>query len=191
MKRTFSLLNPAILMLLLCSNALCQHTVRQCGTPVDGIVLCLSPFEQDEAILEIKNVGDKSAVLNLGIMLANGTRQYATAITLTLRDAAGREYHGVLAEPAMVAGRLDPLILPLPNGASFRLPLELSKYALYTGNRITDPPRADSTKQYTVQAQFTGRAVSQTEANLDVKGIALMPYWTGTIRSNPVLTAQK
>jgi hypothetical protein len=37
---------------------------------------------------------------------------------------------------------------------------------------------------YSLEAQFTGKSVSQQEANLDVKGIALMPYWTGTVASN-------
>jgi hypothetical protein len=37
---------------------------------------------------------------------------------------------------------------------------------------------------YSIQARYTGKAVSQQEANLDVKGIALMPYWTGTVTSN-------
>jgi hypothetical protein len=97
--RLSSLLKAALQRLLFCLPAFCQNTVNQCGTPVNGIVLCLSPVERGEATLEIRNVGDTSAVLNLGIMLANGARQYAKAITLTLRDTAGREYQGVLAEP--------------------------------------------------------------------------------------------
>ena len=42
------------------------------------------------------------------------------------------------------------------------------------------------TKLYTVQAQFKGKGVTQTEANPDVKGLALMPYWAGTAVSNTV-----
>jgi hypothetical protein len=37
---------------------------------------------------------------------------------------------------------------------------------------------------YFLEAQFSGRGLTQQEANLDVKGLALMPYWTGSISSN-------
>jgi len=37
---------------------------------------------------------------------------------------------------------------------------------------------------YSLEAQFTGKGVSRQEANLDVQGIAPMPYWTGTVASN-------
>jgi hypothetical protein len=37
---------------------------------------------------------------------------------------------------------------------------------------------------YFLEAQFSGRGLTQQEANLDVKGLALMPYWTGSITSN-------
>jgi hypothetical protein len=37
---------------------------------------------------------------------------------------------------------------------------------------------------YFLEAQFSGRGLTQPEANLDVKGLALMPYWTGSITSN-------
>jgi hypothetical protein len=33
--------------------------------------------------------------------------------------------------------------------------------------------------------------LTQAEANLDVKGLALMPYWTGTAVSNTVATTKK
>ncbi len=139
-------------------------------------------------ILEVKNTGEKDAVLNLGIMLANGARQYPSAITLTLRDAEGREHQFVLFEPAVIAGRLDPFILPLPKGADMRLPIDLSKYLLMTDRHIEDPPRPDTTKQYLVRAEFAGEGVTQAQANLDVKGLALMPFWLGKAVSNTVKT---
>ena len=39
---------------------------------------------------------------------------------------------------------------------------------------------------YSLEAQFSGKTVSQQQANLDVKGIALMPYWTGSVISNRI-----
>jgi hypothetical protein len=53
---------------------------------------------------------------------------------------------------------------------------------------MTEPPTPDLNMQYTIQAQFIGRGVSQAETNLDVKGIALMPYWIGTVASNSVVS---
>jgi hypothetical protein len=142
-------------------------------------------------MLEVRNTAPRDAVLDLGIMLANGARQYPSAITLTLTDAEGRVHQGVLAEPGFVAGRLDPFIVPLPHGASLSFPLDLTKYALHASGQ-KEELRIDPTKPpYTVQAQFTGNAVTQAEANLDVKGLALMPYWTGIAVSNTVATTKK
>jgi hypothetical protein len=185
----------AALLVTLTATAFGQRPSREtagtCGAPVAGIELCLSRSPQpDGATLEVKNTGPKDAVLNLGIMLANGARQYPTAITLVLTDAEGRQHHAELAEPAMVGGRLDPFIVPLPSGASLKLPLHISKYALYASGHMEDF-RPDPNKRYTVQAQFTGKGVSQAEANLDVKGIALMPYWTGAAVSNSAAIGPK
>jgi hypothetical protein len=137
-------------------------------------------------VLEVRNTGPKDAVLNLGIMLANGARQYPTAITLVLTDAEGKEHHAELAEPlGLISGRLDAFVVPLPSGASLKLPLQISKCIWYASGQLEDF-ELDPKKHYTLQAQFTGKGVSQTEAGLDVKGIALMPYWTGTVVSNTV-----
>jgi hypothetical protein len=131
--------------------------------------------------LELRNVGEHDLVLNLGITLANGSRQYPQAIVLTIVDPQGKSRPFDLIEPGGVAGRMDPLILPLPVGSAFSLPIDLSKYwpaaskefefRFYRG-------------RYSLEARFTGKGVSSQETNLDVKGIALMPYWTGTATSN-------
>jgi len=139
----------------------------------------------------VRNTASKDAVLNLGIMLANGARQYPTAITLLLTDAEGKEHHAESAEPlGIIGGRLDPFIVPLPSGASFKLPLHIYKCVWYADGKLEDF-EPDPQKHYTLQAQFTGKGVTQAEANLDVKGLALMPYWTGIAVSNTVLTTKK
>src|SRR5882724_4738138 len=187
----------SILLLFLSTTSVGQgnrpdtDTTIGCGAVVEGIALCLAPSAQSGSVtLELRNTAPKDAILNLGIMLANGARQYPSAISLTLTDARGKVHQGVLAEPVIVAGRLDPFIVPLPHGASLILPLDLTKYALYTSGQIEEL-RPDPTKPYTVRAQFTGKGVSQAEANLDVKGLALMPYWMGTALSNTVATTKK
>jgi hypothetical protein len=184
----------AVVLVFLTASAFGQQptSTRQCGTPVGGVALCLSRSAEPGGVtLELRNTGPKDAVLNLGIMLANGARQYPTAITLMLTDAEGKEHHAELAEPAgVIGGRLDPFIVPLPSGASLKLPVRISKCLWYASGQLEDF-RPDPTKRYRVQAQFTGKGVNQAEANLDMKGIALMPYWTGILVSNTVATAPK
>src|SRR5271156_1253633 len=151
----------AVVLVFLTASAFGQQPARtgQCGTPVEGVALCLSRSAGTGGVtLELRNTGPKDAMLNLGIMLANGARQYLTAITLTFTDATGKEHHGVLFEPGVVAGRLDPFIVPLPNRASLMLALDISKYALYASGHLEDF-RPDPTKRYTVQAQFIGKGV--------------------------------
>jgi hypothetical protein len=183
----------AVVFVFLTASALGQQPTDtvQCGTPVEGVALCLSRSAEPGVVtLELRNTGPRDAILNLGVMLANGARQYPTAVTLTLTDATGKEHHGVLAEPGVVGGRLDPCIVPLPNRASLKLALDISKYALYATGHIKDL-KPDPTKRYMVRAEFTGKGVNQAEANLDMKGTALMPYWTGTVVSNTVTTASR
>lgn len=194
-QKAWRYLAVSILLLFLSTTAVGQgnrlDTTTGCGPPVHGIELCLSPSSEPSSLtLEVRNTASQDAVLNLGIMLANGARQYPSAITLTLIDAKGKVHQGVLAEPAFVSGRLDPFIVPLPHGASLSLALDLTKYALSTSGQIEDL-RLDPTKPYTVQAQLTGKGVTQAEANLDVKGLALMPYWTGIAVSNTAATTKK
>jgi|SRR5208337_4194345 len=164
----------------------------KCGKPVGGIALCLSrSAEPGGATLEVRNTGPKDAVLNLGTMEANGARQHPTAITLVLTDAKGREHHAELAEPAGIAsGWIGPFIVPLPSGASLKLPLHISKQIWYASGQLEDF-EPNPKKHYTLQAQFTGKGVSQAEAGHDFKGIALMPYWTGTVVSNAVAIGPK
>jgi hypothetical protein len=76
---------------------------------------------------------------------------------------------------------MDPLIVPLPIGSTFSIPVDLNNYWPMAP---TEPDYKLEPGNYSLEAQLVGRAVSQQEANLDVKGIALMPYWKGTVTSN-------
>jgi hypothetical protein len=196
MRQKARLYLPLSILLLLVSTSVIGQvnrpaTTTDCGAVVEGIALCLFPSGQTGSVtIEVRNTGPKDVVLNLGIMLDNGAWQYPNAICLILTDAKGKVHQGVLAEPGIIAGRLDPFIVPLPHGASLILPLDLTKYVLYSSGQMEEL-RPDPTNRYTVRAQFTGKSVSQAEANLDVKGLALMPYWTGIALSNTVATTNK
>jgi hypothetical protein len=76
---------------------------------------------------------------------------------------------------------VDPLIVPIPVGAAFSIPLDLDQYWPAASKEFDYHLKPGS---YSLEAQFTGRGVSQQEANLDVKGSALMSYWRGTVTSN-------
>lgn len=103
---------------------------------------------------------------------------------MLLTDAEGKEHHAQSAEPlGVIGGRLDPFIVSLPSGAALKLPLHISRCFWYASGKLEDF-EPDLQKHYTLQAQFTGKGVSPAEANLDVEGIALMPYWTGAVVSN-------
>lgn len=78
--------------------------------------------------IELQNSGDKALILNLGIMGANGRSQYADAIRLLLRDARGKAMTLELIGPAIAPGRTDPMVVPLPAGATFTLPIDLAGY---------------------------------------------------------------
>jgi hypothetical protein len=127
-------------------------------------------------MVELRNAGEDDLVLNLGFMLANGRKQYPDAIVLTLRDAHGKSWPFHLREPFTINGRVDPFVLPLPVGAIFSIPVDFNKYFAMPG------PLQPGT--YSLEAQFRGKSVSQEEAKLDVRGVALTPYWNDTVTSN-------
>jgi hypothetical protein len=166
-------------------------TLAKCGTPVDGIALCLSPAGGFNASLEVRNVGPSDAVLNLGVILANGAHQYPTAITLELIDEKSRRLHAKLAEPTgVIGGRIDPLIVPLLSGAACNFPIHLSNMVWHESGQI-EAFEPDPKNHYALQARFTGRNVGTDEAAPDVKGITLLHFWMGTVVSNAATIGPK
>ena len=131
--------------------------------------------------VELRNVGDHDLILNLGFIVANGRKQYPDAIVLTIVDPQGKARQFDLIGPAGVAGRVDPLILPLPGGSTFSFPVDLEKYWPAASKEFEYKLQHGT---YSLESQFSGKTVSAQETNLDAKGIALMPYWTGTLTSN-------
>ncbi len=78
--------------------------------------------------VELSNIADHDLVLNLGMMLANGSQQYADAIHLVLRDNQNSIEVLDLKGPPVVAGRIDPFVVPLPRGTRIILPINLADY---------------------------------------------------------------
>ena len=128
--------------------------------------------------VDLHNSGENYFVLNLGIMLANGNRQYPQAIFLMIIDAAGKTRRFDLIEPG-IAGRLDPLVVPLSVGATFSIPVNLHKYFAARSLEFDYKLKAGT---YFIEAQFTG--IDASDHNSDMVGVGLMPFWKGTVISN-------
>ena len=131
--------------------------------------------------VELQNAGEDDLILNLGITLANGRKQYPKDIVLLLTDSQGKARRFELREPTYIAGRVDPLIVALPVGSTFSIPVDLEKYWAAASNEFEYRLQPGT---YFLEAQFSSRGLTQQEVNLDVKGLVLMPYWTGSITSN-------
>ena len=140
-----------------------------------------SQFRVPKFRADLRNIANHDLVLNLGVTLANGRNQYPNAVVLTLTDSQGKSRLFDLKEPAFVAGRMDPFVLPLPTGAAFSLPIDLERYWAAASKEFDYKLQPGT---YSLEARFSGRSVTQPQANLDMKGLALMPYWTGTVTSN-------
>ena len=128
--------------------------------------------------VEFRNAGQNSLILNLGTMLANGGKQFLDAVDLIVTDPQGRAHRLIdTREPAAIGGRLDPLVVPLCIGCNFSFLVDFNNY--WPGDE-----QVIEAGRYSIEARFVGRGVSSKEANLDMKGIALMPYWLDTVTSN-------
>jgi hypothetical protein len=132
--------------------------------------------------LELRNTTDHDLVLNLGVMLANGASQYPNAVVFRLTCPDGKQLPLQMIQPAFIAGRLDPMVVPLPRDATFILPINLLDYWAVEGKKVSQLDLLPGS--YSLRAIFTGTDFPGQAANLDMKGIALMPYWKGTLESS-------
>jgi hypothetical protein len=128
----------------------------------------------------LENVGDSDLNVKLGFSLANGKTHHPAAVRLLALSKENKTRTLIYAAIPGVAGRVDPFVVPLPAGSSYTLRCAFDKYAdSETGERI------DLTaKDYRIAAELLGEAV--TETNVNLKGLALMPYWQGKARSHEV-----
>lgn len=79
--------------------------------------------------VEFRNVGEKDLLLNLAIMTGHAAEQYPTAVSLILVDAQGSEEWLELKRPHQVNdAKNEPLLLPLPVGATFSFGVDLENY---------------------------------------------------------------
>jgi hypothetical protein len=160
-------------------SAAWQPSLQVWGKAVSGLQMTIYIDQAESAQskvpkfrVELHNYGDTDLFLNLGVM--TGGKQYPGAVDLSLTDARGKSRRFVLSLPP-VGGRLDFLVLPLPSGATFSIPVDLENYWTAAPKKFDNELTPGT---YFLEAQFTGKGISRNE------GIALMPNWTGTVASN-------
>jgi hypothetical protein len=122
-----------------------------------------------------ENTGDKDTVLNLGMMLGNGTALLPDAVGLVLTDSMGqtRELQFADKKHPGVAGRLDDYAVPLRAGSSYTLTLGLNDFWCPKTKEFSfklEPGK------YSVRAEFANDKAQQE------KGL-LMHLWTGHVES--------
>jgi hypothetical protein len=74
--------------------------------------------------------------------------------------------------------RIDPLAVPLPAGNSFSVAIPLTEFGI---------DKSGFDRRVTVTARFDGQQLSSRINNPDMAGVAFMPFWAGTVDSNPVI----
>jgi hypothetical protein len=131
--------------------------------------------------VEMRNPSIQDLMLYLGIEV--GANQYPEAVRYTLTAPDGRVLHLESTEPGVIAGRVDPLVVPLPAGATFSFLVDLNEYAA-PKEKILQLDLLPG--RYTLQAEYTGEAVPQWQADPNFQGIALMHFWVGTVTSAPL-----
>jgi hypothetical protein len=132
--------------------------------------------------IEMQNLGTQDLALNLGIVLS-GREQYVMALAFTLTAPDGRVLQLESPGPGIIAARVDPLIVPLPSGATYSILVDLDE-CLAPKEKISKLHFLPG--KYILQAEFTGRAVSKSEANPDIAGITATHFWVGVVTSTPV-----
>jgi hypothetical protein len=151
------------------------------GAALNGLQLTIAPVTSGSGVpaqvkLEVAfhNVGDSDFVLNAGTMLANGKVMWPDAIRVLLTDGGGQSRElRFSSRTAGIAGRIDDYIVALRAGSAYTVRVSLEDYLRDT--------TALAPGRYRVAAQFIGRRANGV--NLDMQGVALLNFWTGTVHS--------
>jgi hypothetical protein len=127
----------------------------------------------------LENVGDSDLNVVLGYSLANGRHHHPAALRLVVHGQ-GNQPRTLHYAQVRVAGRIDPLVVPLSVGASHTVRCGLDQFV----DSQTGAPVDLSAAEHPISAVLVGEPVSH--ANSDTQGLMLMPYWQGTVQSNEV-----
>ena len=124
----------------------------------------------------LHNEGTKPLFLVLGTIVANDKWLCPDRIEILITGLDGKAHKSSSSfgcyPSGVISGRLDPLIIPLAAGASYSLPA-LDLHGLPAG-------------RHTLKAKLTGVPISLRSCSLDMQGLSLIHYWTGSVESSTV-----
>ena len=125
----------------------------------------------------IENAGEKDAVLNMGLMMANGQVLLPTALFLTITDSqkVGREL-SFISDGRRLSGKVDDYVVPLRPGATYTMAVDLSHYWAAATKQF---PLRLLRGEHTVVARLVARGARSSKVD-----IGLLKFWTGTVQSN-------
>jgi len=130
--------------------------------------------------VELHNTSEKDFSVSLGFICG---KQYPSAVLLLVTDAQGQTRRLILRGPGVIAGRVDPFVVPLAAGSRFSIPVNLDDYRYFPMAPSRDFDWKWEPGVYSLQAQFKSNGAPQFN-----NGSGMIPglYWTGTITSNSV-----
>lgn len=133
----------------------------------------------------IQNVGKADLFIHLGTMVGNGRGQFTAQLTLILTDQTGRQIRleNNFGHLPGIAGRLDPMLVPLPVGCSYIVPVDFDRYWFLNGVVPQDwLPAGD----YSVVAGLWGE---NPPKDFQHDMIPSLPYWVGVVKSGTVMVS--
>lgn len=155
------------------------------GQSVNGLRIGIigaknAPSTRAGFTVALQNTSSADFVINLGGMDGNGKVMIPSAIRLTLTDSSGisRELK-FFDRRGGGTGRSDDFLVALRAGAMYTLPISLDQY----WSEATSEFEVKLTPQrHRISARFDGTGALRI--NLDTSGVALLNFWTGTVRSS-------
>jgi hypothetical protein len=134
---------------------------------------------QNQIRVAMQNNGNADTAVVLGTTLGAGGLYVPYNLTFEItRPRGGTEkliYHPLWL-PAVIAGRLDPWLLPLPRQSTFTLTLPAMDF--FSGKDRYQPQRGDE-----LRVTFMGNRVDD-DPNGGMPDLRLWRVWTGTAKSN-------
>ena len=123
--------------------------------------------------VQLRNDGENNLILNIGTFAGDGQEQYASAISLILLTSGGKPQFLSFLRPLQdTGGRLQPLLLPLPSGASFSIPVDLANYRAAGSNNRFYGLKAGT---YLIAARFIGSNAVAPPGNFPLAPSRLLP----------------
>jgi len=126
----------------------------------------------------LENIGKDDLALNVGLMLSNGRFQKPVAIKLLITDAEGH-LRELQPRPFPIGGRIDPMLVPLPAGASYAVRCALGQFVI--GESLQSAAQLPA-GAYRIKAKYDSRDGRQFNKS-EVMSLLSARHWTGTIHS--------